>query len=78
MHQVRIHKFLERRKNVDKSMKIDGDGSVNALEDEVKLRKRVTDLLKKQKLHVVKKIVKKQDESKPWNLEARAKVKRIS
>lgn len=74
--EVRIHNFLERRKkkNVDKSMKIDGDGSANALEDEVKLRKRVTDLLKKQKLHVVKKIVKKQDESKPWNQEARAKV----
>ncbi|KAI8534259.1 hypothetical protein RHMOL_Rhmol10G0076100 [Rhododendron molle] len=74
--EVRIHQFLEKtnKKKVDKNTKLDGDGSSSALEEQVKLRKKVTDLMKKQKLHTVNKIVKKQDESKPWSQDARAKV----
>ncbi|KAG5527768.1 hypothetical protein RHGRI_028646 [Rhododendron griersonianum] len=74
--EVRIHQFLEKTKKekVDKNTKLDGDGSSSALEEQVKLRKKVTDLMKKQKLHAVNKIVKKQDESKPWSQDARAKV----
>ncbi|XP_058187793.1 DNA-directed RNA polymerase 2, chloroplastic/mitochondrial-like isoform X1 [Rhododendron vialii] len=74
--EVRIHQFLEKtkKKKVDKNTKLDGDGSSSALEEQVKLQKKVTDLIKKQKLHAVNKIVKKQDESKPWSQDARAKV----
>lgn len=80
MHQVRIHQFLKKTKKikVDKDTKLEGDASSNALEEQVKLRKKVTDLMKKQKLHAVNQIVKKQDESKPWSQDARAKVKRFS
>lgn len=80
MHQVRIHQFLEKtkKKKVDKNTKRDGDGSSSALEEQVKLQKKVTDLMKKQKLHAVNKIVNKQDESKPWSQDARAKVKMFS
>ena len=39
-----------------------------------KPKKKVTDLIKKQKLPAVSKIVKGKDDSKPWNADARAKV----
>lgn len=74
-HEVRIHKFLERtRKKSNKEMK-DGDGEVDSLTKEQQfLRKKVTDLMKKQKLHQVRMIVKRQDDSRPWGQEAQAKV----
>lgn len=74
MHQVRIHKFLEKTKiheakNVTKMV----DGQHATLEQE-KLHKKVTSLMKKQKLHAVNQIVRSQDDSKPWGPDVKAKV----
>ncbi|KAJ6290528.1 hypothetical protein OIU78_026299, partial [Salix suchowensis] len=44
------------------------------MKEQENLRKKVTDLIKKQKLPAVRKIVKGKDDSKPWNTDARAKV----
>jgi DNA-directed RNA polymerase len=44
------------------------------MEEQENLRKKVTDLIKKQKLPAVRKIVKWKDDSKPCNADARAKV----
>lgn len=38
------------------------------------LRKKVTDLIKKQKLPAVRKIMKGHDDSKSWSMDAKAKV----
>ncbi|XP_059670497.1 DNA-directed RNA polymerase 2, chloroplastic/mitochondrial-like [Cornus florida] len=74
--EVRIHKFLEKtqKKKADKKTKIEGDGSHAASQEQHKLHKTVTNLVKKQKLHAVRKIVNLQDDSKPWGLDANAKV----
>lgn len=42
--------------------------------EQEKLRKKVTDLIKKQKLPAARQIVKGYDDSRPWNQEIRAKV----
>jgi len=75
LNQVRIHKFLEKtRKKPNKDMK-NGDGEGDSLtKEQESLRKKVTNLMKKHKLHQVRKIVKGQDDSKPWGQEAQAKV----
>ncbi|THG07185.1 hypothetical protein TEA_003707 [Camellia sinensis var. sinensis] len=74
--EVRIHKFLEKtkKKKVNDNTETEGDSSGTAVHEQDKLRKTVTNLMKKQKLHSVRKIVKKQDDSKPWGQDARAKV----
>uniref|UniRef100_A0A6N2L2X9 DNA-directed RNA polymerase n=1 Tax=Salix viminalis TaxID=40686 RepID=A0A6N2L2X9_SALVM len=78
MKQIRIHNILEKtRKKKEKA-----DDSKNGVEGESpavmkeqeNLRKKVTGLIKKQKLPAVRKIVKGKDDSKPWNVDARAKV----
>ena len=78
MKQIRIHNILEKtRKKKEKA-----DDSKNGVEGESpavtkeqeNLRKKVTDLIKKQKLPAMRKIVKGKDDSKPWNADARAKV----
>lgn len=75
MNQVRIHRFLEKtRKKTDKDNKnedVKGDTSAKAQEF---LRKKVTNLMKKQKVHQVRKIIKGQDDSRPWGQDAQAKV----
>ncbi|GFS30542.1 DNA/RNA polymerases superfamily protein [Actinidia rufa] len=73
--EVRIHKFLEKTKKrkADESTKIEGDGSGTSIQEQDKLRKTVTNLMKKQKLHAVRNIVKEQDRSKPWGQDAKAK-----
>ncbi|CAK9155961.1 unnamed protein product [Ilex paraguariensis] len=73
---VRIHKFLEKtkKKKVDRDAKSEWDGSNPVVQEQEKLRKKVTGLMKKQKLQAVRQIVKRQDDSKPWNQEAKAKV----
>lgn len=73
--EVRIHKFLEKtRKKPSKDMK-NGNGEVDSLtKEQESLRKKVTNLMKKHKLHQVRKIVKGQDDSKPWGQEGQAKV----
>lgn len=74
MHQVRIHKFLEKTKKhkAEKDTKME-EGEHATLEQE-KLHKKVTGLMKKQKLHAVNQIMRSQDDSKPWGQDAKAKV----
>nr|DAD31567.1 TPA_asm: hypothetical protein HUJ06_010418 [Nelumbo nucifera] len=74
-NEVRIHKFLEKtRKKTDKDKKADGGESDPVIKEQQRLRKKVTDLMKKQKLQQVRQIVKGQDDSKPWGQDAQAKV----
>lgn len=44
------------------------------MKERERLRKRVTTLMKRQKMHEVKKIVKQQDDGKPWGQENQVKV----
>ncbi|XP_062198888.1 DNA-directed RNA polymerase 2, chloroplastic/mitochondrial-like isoform X2 [Phragmites australis] len=75
-HEVRIHKFLEKtkkksNKEMDNEEKI-GDSDI--AKEQQRLRKKVTDLMKKQKLRQVRNIVKNQDNTRPWGQDAQAKV----
>ncbi|KAM4132099.1 hypothetical protein ACJW30_01G224600 [Castanea mollissima] len=74
--EVRIHKFLEKtkKKKGDKDKENDGGDSNAVVKDQEKLRKKVTTLIKKQKLLAVRQIVKGKDDSKPWGQDAKAKV----
>lgn len=70
--EVRIHKFLEKtRKRSDKDRKNEVEP---VTKDQEVLRKKVTTLMKKQKLGQVRKIVRGQDDSKPWGQDNQAKV----
>lgn len=44
------------------------------MREQDKLRKKVNDLIKKQKLSAVRKILQSHDYTKPWSADARAKV----
>lgn len=44
------------------------------IKEQERLRKKVTNLIKKQKLPAVRQIVKGADDSKPWGQDAKAKV----
>ncbi|XP_049383548.1 DNA-directed RNA polymerase 2, chloroplastic/mitochondrial isoform X2 [Solanum stenotomum] len=72
--EVRIHKFLEKteKHKAEKDRKME-DGEHATLEQK-KLHKKVTSLMKKQKLRAVNQIVRSQDDSKPWGQDAKAKV----
>ncbi|XP_034707370.1 DNA-directed RNA polymerase 2, chloroplastic/mitochondrial-like isoform X1 [Vitis riparia] len=74
--EVRIHNFLEKtkRKKVGKDKNVEGGGFDPVIHEQEKLRKKVTNLMKKQKLHAARQIVKGHDNSKPWGPEAKAKV----
>ncbi|KAJ9147463.1 hypothetical protein P3X46_029624 [Hevea brasiliensis] len=73
--EVRIHRFLEKtKKKRAGSEKNQEDESNGMVKEQQKLRKKVTDLIKKQKLPAVRKIVKGHDDSKPWSQDAKAKV----
>ncbi|KAF5735637.1 DNA-directed RNA polymerase 2B chloroplastic/mitochondrial isoform X1 [Tripterygium wilfordii] len=74
--EARIHKFLEKtkKKRSGNHNEDEGDGSdANAKENE-RLRKKVTNLIKKQKLPAVRQIVKEHDDPKPWSQDVKAKV----
>ncbi|CAK7326431.1 unnamed protein product [Dovyalis caffra] len=79
-HEARIHKFLEKtkkRKNVkDKVSEVESDAAIDEelTKDHDRLRKKVTTLMKKQKVQQVRQIVKHQDDSMPWGQEAHVKV----
>jgi len=78
MKQIRIHNILEKtmkkkEKANDRKNGVEGE-SPAVMEEQENLRKKVTDLINKQKLPAVRKIVKGKDDSKPWNADARAKV----
>lgn len=77
--QVRIHKFLEKtkKKKADKDKDEEG-ASGSVVKQQEKLRKKVTTLIKQQKLPAVRYIVKGQDDSKPWGQEAKAKVYKMN
>ncbi|GAB2300118.1 DNA-directed RNA polymerase 2, chloroplastic/mitochondrial [Dionaea muscipula] len=75
-HEVGIYKFLEKtkKKKADQYSQ-EGEGDPNAGSvDQSWLRKKVTDLMKKQQLQAVRHIIKTQDDSKFWDTCARAKV----
>lgn len=74
--EIRIHKFLEKtkKKKENEIKKMEGDMTTSVNQEQEKLRRTVTNLMKKQKLHVVQQIVKGQDDSKPWSTEVKAKV----
>ncbi|URE41883.1 hypothetical protein MUK42_07982 [Musa troglodytarum] len=73
-HEGRIHRFLEKtRKKRDKDKKSEEAGYTVTREQE-SLRKKVLKLMKKQKPHQVQKLVRGEDDSKPWGQDAQAKV----
>jgi DNA-directed RNA polymerase len=76
-HEVRIHKFLEKTKKKSTKKEVDkvveaGDSDI--AKEQQRLRKKVTELMKKQKIRQVRNIVKKQDNTRPWGQDAHAKV----
>lgn len=72
-NQVRIQRFLEKTKK--KTGKANGSECEEGdAKGQQMLRKRVTKLMKKQKLPQVQKILKQQDDLKPWGQDAHAKV----
>ncbi|KAJ4978990.1 hypothetical protein NE237_009770 [Protea cynaroides] len=73
--EVRIHKFLEKTKrktDLDKKNQ-EGKSEPVTIEQE-RLRKKVNNLMKKQKPQQLRHILKGQDDSKPWGQDAQAKV----
>ncbi|XWS64144.1 hypothetical protein CRYUN_Cryun06bG0161500 [Craigia yunnanensis] len=80
-HEARIQKFLDKTKKkntIDKKLDAESEPVTNEQEkvakDQEKLRRKVTQLMKKQKVHQVREIVKGHDTSKPWGQEAHVKV----
>ncbi|KAL2959230.1 hypothetical protein AAZX31_18G256700 [Glycine max] len=75
-NEVRIHKFLEKtkKKKGDRSNKNKAGESVADIKEEQKLRKKVIDLMKKQKLVAVRGLVKGKDDTKPWGAVIKTKV----
>ena len=76
LDQVRIHKFLEKtkKKSTKEVDKVVEAGDSDIAKEQQRLRKKVTDLMKKQKIRHVRHIVKKQDTTRPWGQDAHAKV----
>ncbi|GAV60087.1 RNA_pol domain-containing protein [Cephalotus follicularis] len=74
--EVRIHKFLEQTKGKKAGKNKGGEegGSDGVTKEGEKLRKKVTDLIKKHKLPAVRQIVKGHDDTKPWDQDTKAKV----
>ncbi|CDP00493.1 unnamed protein product [Coffea canephora] len=73
-HEVRIHKFLEKTKRKNAMNKNPEKETEPVAKAEDRLRKKVNVLMKKQKLHQVREIVKHHDASKPWGQDAQVKV----
>lgn len=66
---------MERtKKKTDKGKKLEDTDDVIVTKEQDILRKKVTNLMKKQKLHLVRKIVRGQDDTRPWGQDAQAKV----
>ncbi|XP_038892390.1 DNA-directed RNA polymerase 1B, mitochondrial [Benincasa hispida] len=75
--EVRIHKFLEKTKKNSNGKIIEEETEPqqeNLAKDQDRLRKKVTKLIKQQKLQQVKMIVKEHDDLKPWGQDAHVKV----
>ena len=74
MDQARILRFMEKTKKKNASSNSPDGGSDPVTKEQEKLRKKVSMLIKKQKLQQVRQIVKGQDNSKPWGQDAHVKV----
>nr|GMC66015.1 DNA-directed RNA polymerase 2B, chloroplastic/mitochondrial [Ipomoea batatas] len=74
--EVRIHKILEktRQSKANKDAKMGGEEHEGVTEGKEKLQKKVANLIKKQNLRAVRRIVGGQDAFKPWGQDAKAKV----
>ncbi|CAK9142488.1 unnamed protein product [Ilex paraguariensis] len=72
--KVRIHRFLEKTKRKNALNNSPENGSDPVAKSQEKLRKKVTTLMKKQKVQQVRGIVKEQDDTKPWGQDAQVKV----
>ena len=72
MSQGKIQRFLEKSRNKSKGYG-KGNGEPDTKLEEM-LKKKVTDLMKQQKLQAVRQIVSAQDSSKPWGNAVKAKV----
>ncbi|XP_024978412.1 DNA-directed RNA polymerase 2B, chloroplastic/mitochondrial-like isoform X2 [Cynara cardunculus var. scolymus] len=74
--EIRIHKFLEKTKTkkAAKDAKTEEKVPDIDIKEQEGLHKKVTNLMKKQKLQVVSRIVKDHDDSKPWTQAVKAQV----
>lgn len=80
MDQVKIQRFFEKTKKKKNTNGEDVSDVVSAEQGNLngkgqeKLRKKVTQMIKKQKVQQVRKIVDRVDDSKPWGQEGQVKV----
>ncbi|KAL1205880.1 DNA-directed RNA polymerase 2, chloroplastic/mitochondrial [Cardamine amara subsp. amara] len=74
--EIRICTFLDktRKKKGDDSEESGEVENETAMKEQDKLRKKVNELIKKQKLSAVRKILQSHDYTKPWAADVRAKV----
>lgn len=70
-HEAKIRRFLEKSKKKPAMNSNDEDDVAKAQQ---RLAKKVTNLMKKQKVQKVREIVKGQDDSKPWGQDNQVKV----
>ncbi|GFY88866.1 male gametophyte defective 3 [Actinidia rufa] len=70
----RIHRFLERTKKKNTSNKNAEEESDPLTKEQQNIRKKVANLMKKQKVHQLRVIVKAHNDLKPWGQEAQIKV----
>ncbi|XAR65326.1 DNA-directed RNA polymerase [Bertholletia excelsa] len=73
-HEARIYRFLENTKTKNASNMNSEERSDSRVKEQQRLRKKVTILMKKQKLQRVRAIVKSHDDFKPWGQDAQVKV----
>ncbi|KAJ4755143.1 DNA-directed RNA polymerase [Rhynchospora pubera] len=78
-HEARIYRFLEKTKKKPKKPKEEEveeaeEKDLVVAKEMEKLRKKVNQLIKKQKIRQVRHIVKGQDESRPWGQENQLKI----
>ncbi|XP_078171359.1 DNA-directed RNA polymerase 1B, mitochondrial-like [Carex rostrata] len=75
-HEARIHRFLEKKAEKEEDVEVVKVKTTDlAVRKEMeRLRKKVNQLIKKQKIRQVRDIVKKHDESMPWGQENQLKV----
>ncbi|XP_042464248.1 DNA-directed RNA polymerase 2, chloroplastic/mitochondrial-like isoform X2 [Zingiber officinale] len=73
-HEGRIQRILEKTKKKSIKVKKSDETGVSVNEEQELIRKKVTNLMKRQKHHIVRKMIKGQDDSRPWGKDAQAKV----
>lgn len=73
-HEARIHRFLEKTKKNNALSGSLEETAGDIMKERERLRKKVKILMKKQKLQQVRKIVKQQDDEKPWGQDNLVKV----